>query len=224
MLTSDGRVIAAKAGLHEAIGFPIRMGEQFLGVMEFFSREIHPPDDELIGMMTSIGIQISQFIERRQAQDELRSQEENRRIARGIQQGLLPRTMPTLRGFTICGRSAFADEVGGDCFDFIPASVGDREYLDVLIADASGHGIGAALLMAETQAYLRALALTRANVETLLDLTNRRLVEDLATPHFVTLLLMRLDQLVPRPAKNDELLLQATYHGFKRTRRLSLDF
>jgi PAS domain S-box-containing protein len=186
-------LIATKEGLHEAIGFPIRMGNEFLGVMEFFSREIHPPDNELIEMMTSIGIQISQFIERRQAQKELRSQEENRRIAREIQQGLLPKTMPTLRGFTICGRSSFADEVGGDCFDFIPAFVGDREYLDVLIADASGHGIGAALLMAETQAYLRALALTCANVETLLALTNRRLVEDLITPHFVTLLLIRLD-------------------------------
>ena len=186
-------LVAAKAGLHEAIGFPIRMGKELLGVMEFFSREIRPPDDELIEMMTSIGIQISQFIERRQAQNELRSQEENRRIAREIQQGLLPKNMPKLRGFTICGRSAFADEVGGDCFDFIPAFVGDRECLDVLIADASGHGIGAALLMAETQAYLRALALTCANVETLLDLTNRRLAVDLVTPHFVTLLLMRLD-------------------------------
>ena len=108
-------------------------------------------------MMTSIGIQISQFIDRRQAQNELRSQEDYRRIAREIQQGLLPKTMPTLRGFTIYGRSSFADEVGGDCFDFIPTLIGDREYLDVLIADASGHGIGAALLMAETQAYLRAL-------------------------------------------------------------------
>jgi sigma-B regulation protein RsbU (phosphoserine phosphatase) len=47
--------------------------------------------------------------------------------------------------------------------------------------------------MAETQAYLRALALTCASVETLLALTNRRLVEDLITPHFVTLLLIRLD-------------------------------
>ncbi len=47
--------------------------------------------------------------------------------------------------------------------------------------------------MAETQAYLRALALTCANVERLLALTNRRLVEDLITPHFVTLLLIRLD-------------------------------
>ena len=192
-MPASAELITTKEGLHKAVGFPIRMENEFLGVMEFFSREIHPPDDDLIAMMTSIGIQISQFIDRRQAQNELRSQEENRRIAREIQQGLLPKTMPTLRGFTIYGRSSFADEVGGDCFDFIPTLIGDREYLDVLIADASGHGIGAALLMAETQAYLRALALTCANVETLLALTNRRLAEDLKTPHFVTLLLVRVD-------------------------------
>jgi PAS domain S-box-containing protein len=186
-------LIAVTAGLHRAIGSSIRMGTEVLGVMVFFSRGIRPPDEGLIEMMTSIGNQISQFIERRQAQEELRSQRENRRIARQIQQGLLPKTMPTLSGLKIGGRSSSADEVGGDCFDFIPTLIGGRECLDILIADASGHGIGAALLVAETRAYLRALALTCADVETLLTLTNRRLVENLITPHFVTLLLVRLD-------------------------------
>jgi sigma-B regulation protein RsbU (phosphoserine phosphatase) len=83
--------------------------------------------------------------------------------------------------------------VGGDCFDFLPLRVGGEEYLGVLLADASGHGLGAALLVAQTRAYVRALALTCAEVGTLLSLSNQRLAGDLVADHFVTLLLLRLD-------------------------------
>lgn len=189
--------VAAKEGLHGAVGFPIRNGTDHLGSMEFFSREIRYPDDELIQMMTRISRHISQFIERRHAEKELRIQEEDRRIARLIQQGLLPKRMPALPGFTIRGRSSTANTVGGDYFDFIPLLVGDQESLCVVVGDASGHGIGAALMIAETRAYLRALALTCSDVGALLSLTNRRFASDIVSDHFVTLFLMCLS---PRPA------------------------
>src|SRR5262249_14052245 len=164
--------LAAGAGLHGAVGFPVRNGVEFLGVMEFLSRGIRQPDDELLQMMTSIGSHITQFIERRQAEGELRRKEADRRIAQQVQQGLLPKAMPTLPGFRISGRSLSANDVGGDCFDFIPFSVEGQECLGVLLADASGHGIAAALLVAQTRAYLRALAMTYAGVDDLLTLTN----------------------------------------------------
>jgi PAS domain S-box-containing protein len=185
--------LAAGAGLHGAVGFPVRNGAEFLGVMEFLSRGIRKPDDELLQMMRSVGSQISQFIERRQAEGELRRQEEDRRIARRIQEGLLPKAVPTFAGFQVRGRSAAAQDVGGDCFDFLPLRVGGEDCLGVLVADASGHGIGAALLAAQTRAYLRALALTCADVGTLLTLSNQRLASDLVADHFVTLFLLRLD-------------------------------
>ena len=106
-------------------------------------------------MMASIGSQISQFIERRAAEGRLREQEHDRRIGREIQHGLLPKAMPRLPGFEISGRSLAANDVGGDCFDFIPLSAGGPSRLGVLVADASGHGIGAALLTGQTRAYLR---------------------------------------------------------------------
>jgi len=56
--------IAAQEGLHGAVGFPIRNGVEHLGVLEFFTREVRQPDQTVIQMMTSIGNQISQFIER----------------------------------------------------------------------------------------------------------------------------------------------------------------
>jgi len=185
--------IAAQEGLHGAVGFPIRNGVEHLGVLEFFTREVRQPDQTVIQMMTSIGNQISQFIERRRAEKEVLSQQAERDTARLIQQGLLPRSMPTLAGFQICGRSAPASSVGGDCFDFIPLSGESGESLAVLIGDATGHGIGAALLIAMTRAYLRALALASTDVGTMLTLANRRLASDLVTDDFVTAFLMGLD-------------------------------
>jgi sigma-B regulation protein RsbU (phosphoserine phosphatase) len=70
----------------------------------------------------------------------------------------------------------------------------------VSIGDATGHGIGAALLIAETRAYLRALALTHADPGTVVRLLNSRLAEDIGTGHFVTLLFARLS---PPPCSLD---------------------
>ena len=53
--------VAAREGLHAAIGFPILLRGEVLGVMEFFSREIRPPDDELLSMLAGVGNQIGLF-------------------------------------------------------------------------------------------------------------------------------------------------------------------
>jgi PAS domain S-box-containing protein len=63
--------IAAREGLHAAFGFPILLGGEVLGVMEFFSNEIRQPDRDLLNMMATIGSQIGQFIERKQAEGAL---------------------------------------------------------------------------------------------------------------------------------------------------------
>src|ERR1700747_588690 len=72
--------IAEREGLHAAFGFPILLGGEVLGVIEFFSREIRQPDQELLNMLATIGSQIGQFIERRRAEAELRESEQNYRM------------------------------------------------------------------------------------------------------------------------------------------------
>jgi C4-dicarboxylate-specific signal transduction histidine kinase len=57
--------------LHAAFGFPILLGGEVLGVMEFFSYEIRQPDQDLLDMMATIGSQIGQFIERKRAENAL---------------------------------------------------------------------------------------------------------------------------------------------------------
>jgi PAS domain S-box-containing protein len=67
--------IAEREGLHSAFGFPIRLGAEVHGVMEFFSPQIRRPDKDLLQTMGTIGIQIGQFIERRNGEEEIRRSE-----------------------------------------------------------------------------------------------------------------------------------------------------
>ncbi|MEA5624547.1 GAF domain-containing protein [Nostoc sp. UHCC 0251] len=66
--------INAQVGLHAAFGFPIRSGHKILGVITCFNREIQPPDQDLIKTMNSIGEQVGQFIQRKQAEEEIQRQ------------------------------------------------------------------------------------------------------------------------------------------------------
>jgi PAS domain S-box-containing protein len=63
---------AAQDGLHGAFAFPILAGKELTGVLEFFSRQMRQPDDELLSMISALGSQIGQFIERKQAEEALR--------------------------------------------------------------------------------------------------------------------------------------------------------
>ena len=66
---------AAKAGLHGAFGFPILLGNELLGVIEFFSCQRFEPEEGLVNMMTAAGSQIGQFIERKRSEEALRHSE-----------------------------------------------------------------------------------------------------------------------------------------------------
>ncbi len=62
---------AASAGLQTGFGFPIVVGSEVIGIIEFFAREITPPDPELLQLVNSVGGQIGQFQERKRAEGEL---------------------------------------------------------------------------------------------------------------------------------------------------------
>jgi PAS domain S-box-containing protein len=66
--------ISAQIELHAAFGFPIRSGNKIIGVITCFNREIQPPDQDLVKAMNSIGEQVGQFIQRKQAEEEIQRQ------------------------------------------------------------------------------------------------------------------------------------------------------
>jgi sigma-B regulation protein RsbU (phosphoserine phosphatase) len=127
---------------------------------------------------------------RQHAEQALRARAHEFALARQIQQALVPRAVPQLPGFTIAGACQPAQETAGDYWDAIPLPCG---RCAIAIGDVSGHGIGAALMMVETRACLRAL-LTHADLSQILALINKHLRTDfLSTDRFVTLLLLAID-------------------------------
>ena len=75
--------VAAREGLRGAFGFPIKVGDDVLGVVEFFSSEVRKPDDELLALVAGIGGQIGQFTERKRAEERLAELLDSERAARG---------------------------------------------------------------------------------------------------------------------------------------------
>jgi len=112
-------------------------------------------------------------------------------IARKIQQKLLPHEMPQLPGFEIAGTSIPSTQVGGDYFDFLDLGKG---RLGIAIADVSGKGIPAALLMANLQASLHAQTLEVEKVAEVAIRINNLLVKSTDSNMFVTFFYGLLDR------------------------------
>ncbi|MEE9226251.1 MAG: PP2C family protein-serine/threonine phosphatase [Acidobacteriota bacterium] len=85
-------------------------------------------------------------------------------IAREVQEGLFPERDPQITGWQVASRNIPANDVGGDYFDFIP--IRRSGHLGIALGDVAGKGIGAALLVANLQATLRALLPIDSAVET----------------------------------------------------------
>jgi PAS domain S-box-containing protein len=126
----------------------------------------------------------------KEAVDQLNENLVQLRAAHKIQQSLLPKRPPTLPGLDIAGASYPAAFAGGDMFDYMTMAGGK---VGVVIGDVCGHGIGAALQMASTLAFLRSLAQTCATIGEIMTRANRFVVEQIDQQTFITLMLLRLD-------------------------------
>ena len=76
---------AIKAGIHGAFGFPIRISGEVDGVIEFFSRQVREPDEELLSMIVDVALRIGQFGERARAEEALRQTEAQLRQAQKME-------------------------------------------------------------------------------------------------------------------------------------------
>jgi serine phosphatase RsbU (regulator of sigma subunit) len=128
-------------------------------------------------MSASIGHLLHVQREKQRLDDELR-------IARDIQQSLLPIEPPRLPGLDLAALCEPAREVGGDYYDFF--ALGPRQ-LGVLIADVSGKGTSAALYMAELKGLMLALSHTERSPRALLVRVNKLLAAHFDNRSFITM-------------------------------------
>ncbi len=128
---------------------------------------------------------------RRRAERALLRNRQELELARQIQVDLFPKAPPVIAGLDMAGASLAADETGGDYYDYFEMADG---ALGVVVADVCGHGLGPALIMAETRAYLRIVARNRTRPGEVFARANGALAADLADgDRFVTALFARVD-------------------------------
>jgi sigma-B regulation protein RsbU (phosphoserine phosphatase) len=104
-------------------------------------------------------------------------------LARAIQQAQFPKANPRVPGYDLAGWNRCADETGGDCYDFIPLADG---RVALLLADATGHGIGAALVISQARSLVRAMLRMSDDLARISAAVNELLAQDLADDRFVT--------------------------------------
>jgi serine phosphatase RsbU (regulator of sigma subunit)/predicted ester cyclase len=109
--------------------------------------------------------------------------EQELQVARRIQQDLLPEATPALEGWRIATYYGPAREVGGDFYDFLELSNG---RLGLILGDATGHGMPAALVMSTTRGMLRAVVQSVESPGEVLGRVNEALVADIPPSTFVT--------------------------------------
>jgi sigma-B regulation protein RsbU (phosphoserine phosphatase) len=112
-------------------------------------------------------------------------------VAREVQHNLLPETEIERSGLDIAARIQYCDETGGDYIDILE---GKEARVSVVVGDVTGHGIGAALLMATVRALIRGSYPVMDDPAGLMDGVNRNLCADMgATGRFVTLFLLEIN-------------------------------
>mgnify|MGYP000203416877 CR=1 FL=1 len=115
-------------------------------------------------------------------------------IAHETQRELLPAKDPKIAGLDVSGMSRYCDNTGGDYYDYIhPVNYNERLF-GMVVADVSGHGISAALLMTATRALLRSRAAHNESVSRKLSLLNHYLCQSTSeSGNFVTMMLLIMD-------------------------------
>ncbi|HTL27598.1 MAG TPA: SpoIIE family protein phosphatase, partial [Tepidisphaeraceae bacterium] len=177
--------------------------ELVIGTQRIASGEFDEPvkirrRDEL-GTLASAFNQMSQGLKERDALREKDMKiQHDLAIARRIQMDVLPREIPPCPGYDMVAYSLPAEQTGGDIYDLVALALDDEDpskppSLVLLLADATGHGIGPALSVTQVRAMLRIGVRLRAELSNVLSQMNRQLCQDLGAERFVTAFLGLLD-------------------------------
>ena len=167
---------------------------RLLGVVQVASRDVRAGfDNDDLEVLAGVAGRATQAIEQALAHDEEMEREQLNRdleIAHRVQQGLLPSRPPELPGYEIFDFYEAARHVGGDFFAYVPLA-GDR--LAVVLADVSGKGVAAALLMAALSADVRYCLASEPDVALAVSRINESFLRGGWDDRFATLVVAVLD-------------------------------
>ena len=117
-------------------------------------------------------------------------------LAEEVQQNLLPKEVPAIKGLDIAAKSIYCNKTGGDYYDFLNVAQNSAEKFNVVIGDVSGHGIAAGLLMTTARALIRSRSAQPGTLSQIVTEVNRHLTLDVyETSRFMTLFYLMVDPL-----------------------------
>src|SRR5215212_8740628 len=187
MKVADIKVVVPLVSQGELIGL-LNLGPRL-------SQQEYSADDRKLlndlATQTAPAVQVAQLVRQQQQQAQERERiEQELRVARLIQQTLLPKHVPDLPGYQLAAYYQPAREVGGDFYDFLEF---DNGQLGIIVGDVTDKGVPAALVMATTRTLLRASAQRLDSPGEVLKRVNDVIVQDIPPNMFITCLYAILD-------------------------------
>ncbi len=190
----DPYYVACEVSTRSEVAIPLRVGDRLVGVFTASHPEVDGFSRQQLRILQALcdhaAVAIHNARRLKLERAERAALDREAEEARSIQQALLPKSSPYIPGFAISGRSVPARAVGGDWYDFIPFEDG---RWGIVLADVSGKGTAAALLMSATRGMLRSLAEACCSPGEVLTKLNELLVNDFPAGRFVTLVYAVLD-------------------------------
>ncbi len=195
-LDSPGAQALRESGIRLAL--PLVSQGELVGLINLGRRrseqDYSSDDRRLLGNLATQAapaVRVAQLVRQQQLEALERQRiEQELRVARLIQQTLLPKDVPHIDGWEVDAYYQPARAVGGDFYDFIPYPDGRVGFV---IGDVTDKGVPAALVMATTRSLLRSAVERYDSPGAVLERTNEKLVEDIPTKMFVTCLFALLE-------------------------------
>ncbi len=185
-VTKDDRYFAGDPDTRSELVAPIEIDDRVIGVINLESPKVNAYDKSSLELLRAFASQAALTIERAKLHDKMienRRLEEQLSIARHIQLSFIPKSDPKIEGYDISGINIPSGEVGGDYYDFI--HIVSRQ-MGIAIADISGKGIPAALIMASFRASLIAEIRNNYAIRTICRKVNGLMYESLERENYVT--------------------------------------
>jgi sigma-B regulation protein RsbU (phosphoserine phosphatase) len=180
---------------HSYLAVPLHYRAEQLGVLALANPADRPTftsaDFDLVKSVADQAAYSLQYAQIYQQLSEKKRLDHEIEVAREIQRVLLPATAPQIAGFNCAALNIPAQQVSGDYFDFIRV---DDEHWGVAVADVSGKGVPASLVMTMCRSVLRSVAPGRMSPAEVLREVNRQLYPDIREDMFVTMLYLILDR------------------------------
>ena len=205
---ADPTVSIVKQGIRSALCVPLASGTQIMGVIygdRVTSAEVYDEEDmdflAGIAKQVTIGLINSFLLEE---QKRMLRMQQDLEFARIIQRGLFPRGLPAEGRLIVDALNDPGNRVSGDYYDVLPTGTGG---VWLLMADVTGEGIPAALLMANLQAAVRVTVSDDATPGQLLTRWNRQVHANTDSSRFVTCVVARIE-----PALQQLQLASAGHH------------